>query len=231
MWERNCAITNHANINIVGIPPLCVKVSAAHTWGSRVLSWKIELYFLGSPDRGGGAGCVACVSEGGKGGFVFRPALADDQLDICNLIKFENKVNFLLHVQWWCDHIVATSLFLVQSSLSHNLVRSLGSHRWRRNNPFSSCPVSSCPSWADKSNIAHSLILCFPPLLSISYLFPFNVPCSIVFARSEDLETWQNYLSFCSLTLIRSSSYSPMTSLIFLRTSSKGYVVIVRNSQ
>ena len=72
-----------------------------------------------------------------------------------------------------------------------------------------------------KSIPVHSLILsshlffCLP-----LFLFPFTVPCRIVFAKPEDLETWPNHLSFRFLTRIRSSSYSPMAAWIFLRTSS-----------
>ena len=72
-----------------------------------------------------------------------------------------------------------------------------------------------------KSIPVHSLILsshlffCLP-----FFLFPFTVPCRIVFARPDDLETWPNHLSFCFLTRVRSSSYSPMAVWIFLRTSS-----------
>ena len=67
----------------------------------------------------------------------------------------------------------------------------------------------------------HSLILsshlffCLP-----LFLFPFTVPCRIVFAKPEELETWPNNLSFRFLTRVRSSSYSPMSAWIFLRTSS-----------
>ena len=67
----------------------------------------------------------------------------------------------------------------------------------------------------------HSLILsshlffCLP-----LFLFPFTVPCRIVFAKPEDLETWPNHLSFRFLSRVRSSSYSPMAAWIFLRTSS-----------
>ena len=48
-----------------------------------------------------------------------------------------------------------------------------------------------------KSIPVHSLILsshlffCLP-----LFLFPFTVPCRIVFAKPEDLETWPNHLSF-----------------------------------
>ena len=72
-----------------------------------------------------------------------------------------------------------------------------------------------------KSIPVHSLILsshlffCLP--LS---LFPFTVPCRIVFVKPEYIETWPNHLSFRFLTRVRSSSYSPMPAWIFLRTSS-----------
>ena len=72
-----------------------------------------------------------------------------------------------------------------------------------------------------KSIPVHSLILsshlffCLP-----LFLFSFTVPCRIVFAKPEDLETWPNHLSFRFLTRVRSSSYSPMAAWIFLRTSS-----------
>ena len=72
-----------------------------------------------------------------------------------------------------------------------------------------------------KSIPVHSLILsshlffCLP-----LFLFPFTVPCRIVFAKPEDLETWPNHLSFRFLTRVRRSSYSPMAAWIFLRTSS-----------
>ena len=72
-----------------------------------------------------------------------------------------------------------------------------------------------------KSIPVHSLILsshlffCLP-----LFLFLFTVPCRIVFAKPEDLETWPNHLSVRFLTRVRSSSYSPMAAWIFLRTSS-----------
>ena len=58
-----------------------------------------------------------------------------------------------------------------------------------------------------KSIPVHSLILsshlffCLP-----LFLFPFTVPCRIVFAKPEDLETWPNHLSFRFLTRVWSSS-------------------------
>ena len=72
-----------------------------------------------------------------------------------------------------------------------------------------------------KSIPVHSLILsshlffCLP-----LFLFPFTVPCRIVFAKPEDLETWPNHLSFHFLTSVKSSLYSPMAAWIFLLTSS-----------
>ena len=72
-----------------------------------------------------------------------------------------------------------------------------------------------------KSIPVHSLILSFHLFFCLPlFLFPFTVPCRIVFAKPEDLETWPNHLSFRFLTKVRSSSYSPMAAWIFLRTSS-----------
>ena len=62
-----------------------------------------------------------------------------------------------------------------------------------------------------KPTPVHSLILsshlffCLP-----RFLFPFTVPCRIVFAKPEDIETWPKHLSFRFLTRVRSSSYSPI---------------------
>ena len=72
-----------------------------------------------------------------------------------------------------------------------------------------------------KSIPVHSLILSSQLFFCLPlFLFPFTVPCRIVFAKPEDLVTWPNHLSFRFLTRVRSSSYSPMTAWIFLRTSS-----------
>ena len=107
---------------------------------------------------------------------------------------------------------------LFYSILSHNLGRSLGHHRWICNNPFPSWPVFSCPSWAGKVHSCPLFDIVFPPFFCLPlFLFPFTVPCRIVFAKPEDLETWPNHLSFRFLTRVRSSSYSPMAALIFLR--------------
>ena len=63
--------------------------------------------------------------------------------------------------------------------------------------------------------LSSHLFFCLP-----LFLFPFTVPCRIVFAKLEDLETWPNHLSFRFLTRVRSSSYYSMAAWIFLRTSS-----------
>ena len=79
-----------------------------------------------------------------------------------------------------------------------------------------------------KSIPVHSLILsshlffCLP-----LFLFPFTVPCRIVFAKPEDLETWPNHLSFRFLTRVRSSSYSPMAAWIFSANLLIGNMVLI----
>ena len=61
-----------------------------------------------------------------------------------------------------------------------------------------------------KSIPVHSLILASHLFFCLPlFLCPFTVPCMIVFAKPEDLETWPNHLSFRFLTRVRSSSYSP----------------------
>ena len=63
----------------------------------------------------------------------------------------------------------------------------------------------------------HPLILSSPLFFCLPlFLFPFTVPCRIVFAKPEDLETWSNHLSFRFLTRVRSSSNSPIAAWIFL---------------
>ena len=70
------------------------------------------------------------------------------------------------------------------------------------------------------SILVHSLILSSHLFFCLSrFLFPFTVPCRIVFAKPEDLETWPNHLGFRFLTTVKRSLYSPMAALVFLRTS------------
>ena len=87
--------------------------------------------------------------------------------------------------------------------------------------PFHLDLLSAAQVELAKSIPVHSLILSFHLFFCLPlFLFPFTVPCRIVFAKPEDLETWPNHLSFRFLTRVRSSSYSPMAAWIFLRTSS-----------
>ena len=72
-----------------------------------------------------------------------------------------------------------------------------------------------------KSSPVHSLILSSHLFFNLPFLlFPFTMPCRIVFVKPEDLETWPNHLSFPFLTRVRSSSYSPKAAWIFLQNSS-----------
>ena len=65
----------------------------------------------------------------------------------------------------------------------------------------------------------HSLILSFHLFLCLPLLFSFTVPCSIVFAKAEDFETWPNHLSFRFFaSRVRSLLYSSMAALILLQT-------------
>ena len=107
------------------------------------------------------------------------------------------------------------------SFLSHNLGMSSGTTDEFATIPFHPDLFSAALVELAKSIPVHSLILsshlffCLP-----LFLFPFTVPCRIVFAKPEDHETWPNHLSFRFLTRVRSSSYSSMAAWIFLRTSS-----------
>ena len=52
-----------------------------------------------------------------------------------------------------------------------------------------------------KSIPVHSLILSSHLVFCLPlFLFPFTVPCRIVFAKPEDLETWPNHHSRCSVS-------------------------------
>ena len=104
---------------------------------------------------------------------------------------------------------------------SHSLGRLSGHHRWICNNPFPPCPVFSSLVELAKSIPVHSLILSFHLFFCLLFvLCPYTVPCTIAFAKPEDIQMWRNYLSFHVLTRVRSPSYSPMAAWIFLQTSS-----------
>ena len=106
------------------------------------------------------------------------------------------------------------------SSLSHNLAWLWGTIDDFATTPFhlvlsSAALVELAKSIPVYSLILSSLFFCLPLLL-----FPFTVPCRIVFAKPEEHGTWPDYLSFRFFTMVRSSSYSPVTAWIFLRTFS-----------
>ena len=91
---------------------------------------------------------------------------------------------------------------------------------WGTTDEFSTIPLhlvlfSATIVELAKSIPVHSLILFSHFFFGLPlFLFPFTVPCRIVFAKPEDLETWPNHLSFRFLTRVRSSSYSPMAAWI-----------------
>ena len=62
--------------------------------------------------------------------------------------------------------------------------------------PFHLVLFSAAKVGLAKSIPVHSLILSSHLFFCLPLFFPFTVPCRIVFARPEDLETWPNYLSF-----------------------------------
>ena len=86
-----------------------------------------------------------------------------------------------------------------------------------------------------KSITAHCLILSFHLFFFFHSLCPVEMSYDRCSGRAklkpEDLETWPNHLSFRFLTTVRSSSYSPLATWIFLRTSFFGYVGLVRTVQ
>ena len=85
--------------------------------------------------------------------------------------------------------------------------------------PFHLVLYSAVPVELAKSIPVNPFILSRHLCLSL-LLFPSTVSRKIVFARPKDLETWPNHCSFRFFAMIKSSSYSSMAALIFLRTSS-----------
>ena len=114
-------------------------------------------------------------------------------------LRTECILSYLCNSYWRQNWVLFCSI----SILSHNLGRSSGHHRWICNNPFHLDLFSAALVELAKSIPVHSLILsshlffCLP-----LFLFPFTVPCRIVFAKPEDLETWPNHLSFRFLTRV-----------------------------
>ena len=67
--------------------------------------------------------------------------------------------------------------------------------------PFNLVLFSAALVELAKSNTVHSLIVSYPLFFGLPlFLFPFTVPCRIVFAKPEDFETWLYHLSFRFLT-------------------------------
>lgn len=125
-----------------------------------------------------------------------------------------------LQVHWasgyHCEFLTFRNLLIT----SHG--RSSEHHRWVRKNPF--C-ILSCfqPPWMSWQSPFLSILCYWLPTSSSVFLFffLFTVPCTIVLAKPEDLQTWSTHLSFRLSTRVKSSSYSPMGAWIFLQTSSK----------
>ena len=139
-------------------------------------------------------------------------------LSSCMYNPFSN--NLILCFMWMCKHL-RTTLFFSILFYPITLEGRRGTTDEFATIPFHLDLFSAALVELAKSIRDHSLILsshlffCLP-----LFLFPFTVPCRIVFAKPEDLETWPNHLSFRFLTRVRSSSYSPMAAWIFLRTAS-----------
>ena len=104
---------------------------------------------------------------------------------------------------------------LVWSSLSHDLAWPFDTTDDFATNLFHLVLFSATLVELAKSTPVHYLILSSHLFFCLLFLlFPFTVPCRIVFAKPEDLETWPNHLSFHFLTMVRSLSYSPMAAWI-----------------
>ena len=119
----------------------------------------------------------------------------------------DNVNNTGLNIWWFAD---ATSLFIIVDDLGKQPIVltlfyslfypiTLGGH-WGTTDEFATIPFhldlfSAALVELAKSIPVHSLILsshlffCLP-----LFLFPFTVPCRIVFAKPEDLEAWPNHL-------------------------------------
>ena len=109
-----------------------------------------------------------------------------------------------------CVLIKISSIVWSKSSLIYPITL-LG--RWGTRDDFTSIPfhlVLSSAALAElaKSIPVHSLILCSRLFFWLPFLlFPYTVPCKIIFAKPEDIETCPNHLSFRFLTKVRSLSY------------------------
>ena len=81
------------------------------------------------------------------------------------------------------------------SILSHNLERSLGHHRWVRNNPFPFRPVFSRPSWAGKVHSCSLFNIVLPPLLLSASFFVLSLcPVELSLLSQKTLKPSQTIL-------------------------------------
>ena len=136
-------------------------------------------------------------------------------------LSFENSDNYLFPNKTLLNLYTSTSI-LFYSILFYPITLE---GRWGTTDEFATIPFllvlfSAALVEPAKSIPIHSLILSSHLFFRLPLLFPFTVPCRIVLAKPEDLETWPNHLSFHFLTRVRSSLYSPMAAWIFLRISS-----------
>ena len=97
--------------------------------------------------------------------------------------------------------------------------------RWDTTDDFTTISFFSSPGCAGKVHPCPLFDNVFPHahlFFCICHLF-FTLESSsietyrLIFAKPKDLEVWPNHLSFSFLTMVRSSSYSQMVVLIFLR--------------
>ena len=107
----------------------------------------------------------------------------------------------------WKGHKIASHPSIIHPSIPYNLGRLPGHHKWICNNPFPSCPVSSCPS-PSLSTLFIVFNFFWLPLL----LFLFTMPCRIVLAKPEDLEMWPNHLSYHLIRVIRLIAFCSISS-------------------
>ena len=142
--------------------------------------------------------------------------LGSQESDLHSWLYYQYGYSMIGHLKWWPQ---GTILFFLFYPIT--LEGRRGTTDEFATIPFHLDLFSAALVELAKFISVHSLILsshlffCLP-----LFLFPFTVPCRIVFAKPKDLETWPNHLSFRFLTRVRSSSYSPMAAWIFLGTSS-----------
>ena len=87
---------------------------------------------------------------------------------------------------------------------------------------FLHCSLFSTALWdLANSRPVHSLMLSSHLFLCLPSLLPlFTVPCKMVLARPDELETWPYHCSLRLFTVVRWSSCGPVACWILARTSS-----------